>query len=661
MYPVFLFLPMSLKRFLIFLIGFIVVSIAALLLLRGYFLEKAILKIQQKVEEKFDAKLVIENAAFEGLGRIALTNVTLLPANGDTLFSCSKTAVSISILRLLKGQPPINNIIATHGFIRLRENPDSTNNFSFLLKGDETPEENPEKENQIGSYQKQAEKLWNRFFDVADFNFSIRDFLLSWQTPYYHENLEINTFTLDKSKFNFSAIDSLTDHNIGWEMIGVVDHSEEIISIEGKTVSGKSEEIPFFKKLTGIRFFINKFGLSISRDETSKSNLGLNLYVATVAPGINHWRISPEDVVLDSLKARINIHIDGNNISSGPETAFIINKLPMATGFSYEKNDSTVVAVKISVAEIPAQDFFNSLPKGLFLTLDGIKVKGNLNYNLNFHANLDDPENLVFDSQLKKSEFRITGYGNENFAAINGSFSYTAREKDVAVRTFMVGPENPNYTPLDQISPLLVNSVLTAEDGTFRFHNGFNEESFRKSIATNIREKRFARGGSTITMQLVKNVFLNRNKTVSRKVEEALIVWLIENNNLVSKDRLLEVYLNIIEWGPGVYGIGEASQFYFAKHPSALSLEESIYLSSIIPRPKTFKYTFDKEGNMKEYLKGYFDLVAGRLLKKEIITQQLVDSLHYTVELKGPALQMVVPTDSIPVDSLMIEEPEDLF
>lgn len=267
----------------------------------------------------------------------------------------------------------------------------------------------------------------------------------------------------------------------------------------------------------------------------------------------------------------------------------------------------------------------------------------------------------MFNSELKKTDFRILSFGNENFAAINGPFNHEVREKDAVVRVIQVGPDNLRYTPLDLISPLLINAVLTAEDGTFRFHRGFNEEAFRQSIATNIKERRFARGGSTITMQLVKNVFLNRNKTVSRKVEEALIVWLIENNYLVTKDRILEIYLNIIEWGPGVYGIGEAADFYFAKHPSQLSLEESIYLSSIIPRPKTFKYTFDKEGKMKEYLKGYFSVVAGRLLKKEIITQEVHDSLQFHIELKGPALQLVVPADSIPVDSLMKEEPEEMF
>ena len=93
-------------------------------------------------------------------------------------------------------------------------------------------------------------------------------------------------------------------------------------------------------------------------------------------------------------------------------------------------------------------------------------------------------------------------------------------------------------------------------------------------------------------MQLVKNVFLNRNKNFARKLEEALIVWLIENERLTSKERMYEVYLNIVEWGPLVYGIQEASAYYFNKRPSQLNTEESIFLASIIPKPKHFRSSF---------------------------------------------------------------------
>ena len=156
------------------------------------------------------------------------------------------------------------------------------------------------------------------------------------------------------------------------------------------------------------------------------------------------------------------------------------------------------------------------------------------------------------------------------------------------------------------------------------------------------------RGGSTITMQLVKNVYLTRHKTIARKLEEALLVWLIESNRLCSKERMLEVYLNIIELGPGIYGIGEASRFYFDKKPSGLNLAESVFLASLLPRPKWFKYSFDEQGNLKPYFADYYRVVANFLLRKELITQTEYDELHPRIVIKGPAKNFITPLDSLP-------------
>lgn len=189
---------------------------------------------------------------------------------------------------------------------------------------------------------------------------------------------------------------------------------------------------------------------------------------------------------------------------------------------------------------------------------------------------------------------------------------------------------------------------MTSEDGAFFYHRGFLPDAIRESIVTNIKQKRFARGGSTISMQLVKNVFLTRNKTITRKVEEMLITWLIESQRISSKERMLEVYLNVIETGPMTYGVNQAAQFYFNKDVSRLSLAESIFIASIVPRPKAFKYSFDSNGNLREHLTGYYELVSSKMLKKEWITQHEYDELRPRVELKGPAIKMLTPADITP-------------
>ena len=231
-------------------------------------------------------------------------------------------------------------------------------------------------------------------------------------------------------------------------------------------------------------------------------------------------------------------------------------------------------------------------------------------------------------------------------------FEYTAYENGRPVRTFAVGPSNPNFTPLDSISPLLQMSVMQSEDGAFYYHNGFLINMMREALIHDLQVKRFARGGSTITMQLVKNVFLNRNKNIARKLEEALIVWLIETQKLTSKERMYEVYLNIAEWGPLIYGAKEASKYYFNKRPSQLTANEAIFLASIIPKPKHFRSSFNPDMTLKENLDGYYSVIANRLAAKGLVTEEEASRIRPQIEITGEAKEdFFLSKDSIKAES----------
>jgi hypothetical protein len=281
----------------------------------------------------------------------------------------------------------------------------------------------------------------------------------------------------------------------------------------------------------------------------------------------------------------------------------------------------------------------------MFTSLTGTKAQGFLDFFLDFSVNLEQPDSLSFDIKLKGNDFKLLSFGTDDYSMLNRSFNHKVYFRGKLAASFLVGPENPDYAPFETISPFLRFAVMTSEDGSFFYHNGFNPHAFRESIATNIKEERFARGGSTISMQLVKNVFLTRNKTLARKIEEALIVWLIENLNLVPKQRMYEVYLNIIEWGPGVYGIGQASRFYFDKRPSELTLGESVFLASIVPRPKWFKYTFETNGKPKPFFAIYFDRLKELMVRKEFIPASDTLGVKPVVTLRGQAAQALDTSD----------------
>src|SRR5690606_3439696 len=162
------------------------------------------------------------------------------------------------------------------------------------------------------------------------------------------------------------------------------------------------------------------------------------------------------------------------------------------------------------------QDLFDAFPEGLFESLDGIRVSGRIQYLLKAMLDTSNPDSVQFHSSMEQKDFKVNAWGNARIPKINSTFIYTPYEDEKPVREIVVGPENPNFVPLNEISPYLRNAILTTEDPSFFSHNGFVEEAIRTSIATNYKEKAFKRGGSTISMQLVKNVFLNRNKTLVR-------------------------------------------------------------------------------------------------------------------------------------------------
>ncbi|RYG38970.1 MAG: hypothetical protein EOO01_29445, partial [Chitinophagaceae bacterium] len=373
-----------------------------------------------------------------------------------------------------------------------------------------------------------------------------------------------------------------------------------------------------------------------------------------------HERLALTDVQIRSGSAKYHISVGPKWGSLDTLSVVKVNEMTFHPQLLYKKEPANKeISIQVVSDKTPAQDFFNSLPQGLFENLSGIKATGFLTYAMGFHVNTSELDSLEFDSDLEAENLQILEYGETNLEKINGPFEHTVYEYGKPARTFTVGPSNPFYTPINQVSDYLRNSILTAEDYGFYRHKGFHEEALRLAIITNIREKRFARGGSTLTMQLVKNVFLSRNKTMARKFEEALIVWLIENQRLVGKQRMFEVYLNIIEWGPYIYGVKDASRFYFAKQPSELSLAEAIFLTKIIPSPKNFRSLFDNYGRLRPWNGGYFRMIGGIMRRRGLITEEEYAALVPQVYLRGRARDIVVTATDVPPDSILYGVPND--
>ncbi len=143
------------------------------------------------------------------------------------------------------------------------------------------------------------------------------------------------------------------------------------------------------------------------------------------------------------------------------------------------------------------------------------------------------------------------------------------------------------WVSFSHISPYVVKAVIISEDDKFWSHKGFDFEAMEKALEKDLEQGMFKFGGSTISQQLVKNLYLSPSKNPLRKLTEALITWRMERT--LSKRRILELYLNVAEWGEGLFGVEAASLHYFGKPASSLGPEEAARLAAVLPNPRRYK------------------------------------------------------------------------
>lgn len=190
------------------------------------------------------------------------------------------------------------------------------------------------------------------------------------------------------------------------------------------------------------------------------------------------------------------------------------------------------------------------------------------------------------------------------------------------------GPGSTAWTPYERISPFMVKAVLTTEDTGFFQHRGIVPQSIANSLKENLEREQFARGGSTVSMQLAKNLWLTRTKTISRKAQEFFLTTYLEQS--LTKQEIMELYLNVIEFGPEVYGIRQAAQHYFGKGPEELTVAECAFLASILPSPKRDR--FSKEGKLTGGWDDWVRRIVKTMRTRELITdQEEADGLAQTV------------------------------
>ncbi|MCJ8211724.1 transglycosylase domain-containing protein [Mucilaginibacter sp. RS28] len=620
---------------------------------REILLQKAISKAKLKAKRDYNLDVKIGSARFTGLSTVSFSNITIVPDHRDSLLRIDNFEVSVKLMPLLVGNVKLAEVNLSNGYLNLTSK-NGVRNFDFLFK---KKKDTTETKSKVDLGELADRVVTGILYKIPD-NLNVRNFNMSFADDSNQVKLACTTARIEDGKLASTII--VNDREATWHFTGLMHPSDKNIDVKFYA-EGKKVEFPLVEKKFHLKLNFDTLDTKLNKVEHSSGET--RIYVSSSIRNllINHAAFSANDVIVPDGSIDANLFVGADYFSIDSSSVIRLKDATANPFIKYTIRPNKIYDLKLNTGWIDAQHLFNSFPQGMFESLEGMQVSGKLNYSLNFHLDTKDPDNVQFDSRLQKDNFKILKFGKTDLTRLNQDFTYTPYEKGKPMPPRFIGPSNPNFTRLEDISPDLRNAVMTAEDPSFFRHHGFVEESIRKSIATDFKEKKFKRGGSTISMQLVKNAFLSRQKTLSRKIEETLIVWLIENNRLMSKNRMLEVYFNIIEWGRNVYGIGEASRYYFDKRPADLTLGESIYLASIVPNPKKGLYAFLSDGSLNPRLHGYFNLI-GRLMAKNGLTEPDTAAYgFYTVRVK-PSLRpepTVVESSDAAVDSIMNRNGDD--
>lgn len=628
---------------------------------RGWIAERLIRRQLDTLGSKYGLEMSCRHVRACGWDGLCVENITVVPARADTFLTAGRLKVRPDWRKAFGGKIAFKQIEAADLSVRfLKEG--TASNFDFLYrrpsKGTmqrphaDAPSlghtsrlsvnrpAHPADSPAPASYARLADRSLSLLFRLLP-----REAVLSRLRVVYRSAQDTLTLCLPgirlhDNRFHTEIISRENNVSSKWICRGKRNDDTREIAASLYAAEGSKITFPFLAYRFGATLRFDTLSFALQAPALRKEVQPLAGRALIKGLTLHHPRLSPDTILLDGGKVDYHIRIGKDFAVLDSSTTIAFNRLDFHPYLKVKKaarDTAWQVEAAVDKRDFPADALFSSLPRGLFANLEGLQTEGTLSYHFRLALDFARIDSLVLESTLQAKNFRIVSYGTTDLRKMNEPFLYTVYENGKPVRSFEVGESYRNFRRFGEIACWLPLAILQSEDAGFFRHNGFIPSAIRESLVQDLKERRFARGGSTLSMQLVKNVFLSRRKTIARKLEEILIVWLIEGQRLTSKERMFEVYLNIIEWGPGIYGAAEAAHFYFAKEPSALTLSESIFLASIIPMPKHVRYVFD-DLQLKPHAEDYFRLITGRLVDRGLITPREAEGVSpAAVRITGPA------------------------
>lgn len=265
--------------------------------------------------------------------------------------------------------------------------------------------------------------------------------------------------------------------------------------------------------------------------------------------------------------------------------------------------DDPWLSLRLWTDSLSGEDLASSVPAGLLGRLEGLRLGGWAAFDISMELDWAEPDSCDFTAMVDVSRLAVL-YSPVSVGLFREGGSCRMRDTWGNSRLISLEPDDSTFVPVDSLHPSLEGVLRCAEDATFRSHSGFSEYHVRNSIRANIESGAFVRGGSTLSMQLARNLLLDRDKNLARKVQEVFLTWRLET--YLSKDRILEIYARIVELGPDVFGFQEAAVYYFGEELNRLTTREVAYIVSILPGPRLY-HRFFSQGRVPGYWEDYID------------------------------------------------------
>lgn len=349
--------------------------------------------------------------------------------------------------------------------------------------------------------------------------------------------------------------------------------------------------------------------------------------------GFDWWRLAPKPLEDLNASGKLSLDVQENDGSMKLEFSELaigkayVKLLLEATGL----RDKPTVHIR---TEMPKQDcgaVAKSIPPSMLSTIGTIEAKGDISWMVDLTVPLQSVYKASLELALDDEKCEVERFSGVNVDELAVDFVRPVNENGILLDDVMVGPSSGSWIPLADLPAWTKWSMIATEDGAFYKHRGIRPGLLLRAIRLDLDYGRFVYGGSTITQQLVKNIYLTRAKNLSRKFEELLIVWQMERR--LQKDRILEMYVNMIEFGPKVYGIARAAQAYFAKDATKLSPLESAFLAANKPCPRCGNTVFQNglKGGSKAWTQWWAERTIGILTKMR--NDGVIDDIKYNAEL----------------------------